>query len=137
MKLSQLLASRSALLRQASLANAAFAYSTLAHWARRVDRARLHGPVLLSGVDPSAGRFAPELVALRGNQSVLDEHFDEGDRIRLADALAYVAAPEQGTAEFEFRLEELFSRHAPALRDTLLAAGVQLDDAPVSLPEPP
>jgi hypothetical protein len=127
MKLSQLLASRSAVLRQATLANAAFAYATLAGLDRRIRRARLAGPVHLIGIDPSLGRYAPQLIALAGNQSVIEEHFDETDLVRLADALAYVSEP--GLDEFEFRLEELMSRYAPSLRATLREAGVELDAA--------
>ena len=127
MKLSQLLASRSVLLRQATLANAAFAYATLAHWAHRIDRARLHGPVHFFGVDADAERFSPTLLALNGCQSVLDEHFDESDLLHLADALSFLS--EEGATEFEFRLEDLFSLHAPNLRTSLLKAGVELDDA--------
>jgi hypothetical protein len=133
MKLSHLLASRSALVRQATLANAAFAYDTLAHWARRISRARLHGPVQLLGVDPDAERFAPQLIALAGNQSVLEEHFDEDDLARLADALAFVSEDE--TTEFEFRLEDLLPRFGPPLLTSLRAAGVELDEESLKAPE--
>lgn len=134
MKLSSLLATRSALLRQASLANAAFAYATLAHYARRVRLARLRGPVRLLGIDPRAERYVPQLLALAGSQAVLDEHFDETDLVRLADALAFVS--EDGANDFEFLLEELFARYSSALRATLLAAGVELDEAVEAAPEP-
>lgn len=127
MKLSQLLASRSAVLRQATLANAAFAYATLAGLDRRVRRARLAGPVHLIGIDASLGRYAPQLIALAGNQSVIEEHFDDTDLVRLADALAYISEP--GVNEFEFRIEELMSRYSPPLSATLRAAGVELDAA--------
>ena len=133
MKLSQLLASRSALLRQATLANAAFAYSTLAQLSRRVDLARLGGPVRLLAIDPAAERFAPQLVALARNQSVIEEHFDETDLLRLADALAFVG--ESGATEFEFRLEELLPRFAPALRATLRSAGVEIDEEQLGAPD--
>jgi hypothetical protein len=135
MKLSQLLASRSALLRQATLANAALAYSTLAGLDTRIRRARLHGPVRLLGVDPSVDRFTPQLHALAGSQSVLDEHFDESDLVRLADALAFISDP--GVNEFEFRLEALRNRHAPTLLATLREAGVELDESEsLGTPEP-
>lgn len=126
MKLSQLLASRSDLLRKAFLANTAHAYATLAGLSRRIALADLHGPVRLLATDPAAERFIPQLIALRGNQSVLDEHFDEGDLLRLADALAFFS--EDGADEFEFRLEELCSRYATPLRDSLASAGVELDE---------
>lgn len=133
MKLSQLLASRSALLRQATLANAAFAYSTLARLAQRISLARLSGPVRLLAIDPSVERFAPQLVALAGHQSVIEEHFDEADLLRLADALAFVA--ESGATEFEFHLEELLPRFSPPLRATLRAAGVELDEGQLGAPD--
>lgn len=126
MKLSQLLASRSSLLRQATLANAAFSYDTLSHWARRISRARLHGPVKLLGVDPDAERFVPQLIALAGSQAVIDEHFNEGDLVRLADALGFVCEAEAN--EFEFQLEDLLSQFAPSLRSTLHSAGIVLDE---------
>lgn len=126
MNLSQLLASRPALLRQASLANAAFAYAVLRGLGRRIETARLHGPVRLLAVDPAVERFAPQLVALAGSQAVLDEHFDESDLVRLADALAFSAT---GPAtEFDFFLETMFSRFSPALRSALQSAGVELGE---------
>jgi hypothetical protein len=128
MKLSQLLASRSALLRQATLANAALAYTTLARLAQRISRDRLRGPVRLLGIDPDVERYAPQLIALAGSQAVLDEHFDEADLLRLADSLAYVS--DTGATEFEFHLEELMSRFSPSLRATLRSAGVELDEEP-------
>ena len=133
MKLSQLLASRSALLRQATLANAAFAYSTLAQLARRVSLAGLRGPVRLFAIDPAAERYAPQLVALAGRQSVIEEHFDESDLLRLADALAFVG--EAGATEFEFHLEQLLPRFSPALRATLRAAGVEIDGEQLGAPD--
>lgn len=126
MNLSQLLASRPALLRQAALANAAFAYAVLRGLGRRIENARLQGPVRLLAVDPAAERFAPQLIALAGSQSVLEEHFDESDLVRLADALAFTA-PGPAT-EFEFQLEDMFAHHSPALRSALLAAGVEISD---------
>ena len=126
MNLSQLLASRPALLRQAALANAAFAYAVLRALGRRIETARLHGPVRLLAVDPAVERYAPQLIALAGSQSVLDEHFDESDLVRLADALAF-ASPGP-VNEFEFFLETMFARFSPPLRSALQAAGVELSD---------
>lgn len=126
MNLSQLLASRSSLLRQAALANAAFAYAVLRGLGRRIETARLHGPVRLLAVEPALERYSPILIALAGSQAVLDEHFDEADLVRLADSLTF-AAPSPGT-EFEFALEDMFARFSPPLRSTLLAAGVELSD---------
>lgn len=126
MNLSQLLASRPALLRQASLANAAFAYAVLRDLGRRIETARLQGPVRLFTVDPAAERYAPQLLALAGNQSVLDEHFDEADLVRLADALAFTSPEPAG--EFDFFLETMFARFSPPLRSALQAAGVEISD---------
>lgn len=134
MKLSQLLASRSDLVRQATLANAAFAYTTFAAMDQRIQRGGLQGPVRFLGIDPAAERYTPQIVALGGSQAVLDEHFDEADLVKWADALAYVS--EEGTTEFEFRLEELTGRFSPALEDTLRRAGVQLDSAGLGNIEP-
>lgn len=126
MNLSQLLASRPALLRQAALANAAFAYAVLRGLGRRIETARLQGPVRLVPVDPAAERYAPQLIALAGNQSVLDEHFDESDLVRLADALTFSSPGPVN--EFDFFLETMFARFSPPLRGALQAAGVELSD---------
>lgn len=132
MNLSQLLASRPALLRQAALANAAFAYAVLRGLGRRVETNRLGGLVRLLAVDPAAERYAPQLIALSGSQAVLDEHFDEADLVRLADALVF-ASPTPAT-DFDFRLEDMFPRYAPPLRSALQAAGVELSDE-LNLPD--
>ena len=132
MNLSQLLASRSALLRQANLANAAFAYAVLRGLGRRIETNRLGGLVRLLAVDPTVERYAPQLIALSGSQAVLDEHFDETDLVRLADALAF-ASSTPGT-EFDFRLEDMFSRYSPALRSALQGAGVELNEE-VKMPD--
>ena len=124
MNLSQLLASRPALLRQAALANAAFSYDVIRGLGRRIENARLQGPVRLLAVDPGTERYAPQLIALAGSQAVLDEHFDESDLVRLADALSF-AAPGP-VSEFEFFLETMFARFSPPLRSALQAAGVEL-----------
>jgi hypothetical protein len=126
MNLSQLLASRPALLRQAALANAAFAYAVLRGLGRRIENARLRGPVRLLAVDPALERYSPILIALAGSQAVLDEHFDESDLVRLSDALAFAGSTP--TTEFEFFLEDMFARYSPALRAALLAAGVEISD---------
>ena len=134
MKLSRLLATRSALVRQAALANAAFAYSTLAHLALRIECDGLHGLVRLLGVDAAAGRFAPELIALTGSQAVIDEHFNDADILGMADAVSF--AVDENTSEFEFRLEELLARFAPPLRAALRSAGVELDGVEFNTPGP-
>jgi hypothetical protein len=131
MKLSDLLASRPVLLRQAHLANAALAYATVDDLARRARAARLRGPVRLLAVDSAVERYAPQLIALAGSQAALEEHFDEADLVRLADALAF--ATESNAVEFEFTLEELPTRFLPPLRDLLREAGVEVAaEAPAS-----
>ncbi len=126
MNLSQLLASRPALLRQAALANAAFSYAVLRGLARRIEQAKLRGPVRLLAVDPAEERFAPQLLALSGSQAVIEEHFDEADLVRLADALAF-ASPGPAT-EFDFWLEDMFATYSPPLRVALQTAGVEISD---------
>lgn len=135
MKLSQLLASRSALLRQVALANAAFAYATLADFDRRIRRARLSGPVQLLGIAPALGRYAPQLIALAGSQAVVEEHFDETDLVRLADALTFISPTGSETVDFVFHLEDLMASYSPQLRSGLRQAGVELDDAPQDAPQ--
>lgn len=135
MNLSQLLVSRSALVRQARLANIAHAYNILRRLDERIRIARLRGRVCLEGADPEAGRYAPRLMALQGSQSVLDEHFDESDLVRLADALAFVAQEDPAPTEFVFRLECLFIDHGAALADALREAGVTLEESSASAPD--
>lgn len=130
MNLSQLLASRSALLRQALLANTAYAFATLCSLSRRIETARLNGPVRLLAIDPTADRLVPQLIALSGSQAVLEEHFDEADLVRLADALALLEPGPAPLTEFEFRLEELLPRFASPLREALKEAGVELGEEP-------
>ena len=62
----------------------------------------------------------------RGSQAVLEEHFTDGDVLRLADAVGDVT----GRLEFDltFPLEELASRFLAPLRQQLLQAGIELDD---------
>ncbi len=135
MNLSQLLVSRSALVRQARLANIAHAYVILRCMDQRIRRVRLRGRVCLEAVDPGAERFAPRLIAMEGSQAVLDEHFDESDVVRLADALAFVAAEDPAPSEFEFRLERLLEDHGSSLAQALHEAGIALEETPASAPD--
>ncbi len=61
MKLSQLVSLRPSLLRQARLANLAYAHETLRAFAARIARAGLRGTVCLKPVDPDAERFCAAL----------------------------------------------------------------------------
>lgn len=126
MNFHQLLQQRDALLRQARLANTAFAYRRLCDYAGRIDRARLHGEVTLRPADPSEDPPWPELIAEEGSQSVIEEHFLDEDIIELADILAFLGGNGQ-PAEYTFRIEELGSRFLPGLRRELERAGVALE----------
>jgi len=125
MKLSILLNQRPALLRQARLANVAFAGAKLADFADRIARARLAGEVRLQPAAPDAGQFWPALTALNGRQSVIEEHFDDEDLMDLADVLAFVTG--EAGSEFTFRLEELAEKFLGPLRHELEQAGVEFD----------
>jgi hypothetical protein len=132
MKLTTLLAQRQALLRQSHLANLAFAHERLSEFARRITRAGLRGPVVLKRADPENGRDWPVLIALRGSQSVLDEHFAEEDVIDLADVIAYALDAQE--AEVAFDLGELKTLFLRPVHLALEEAGVQIDALPPSVP---
>ncbi len=122
MNFHQLLQQRDALLRQARLANTAYAYRRLGEFAGRIARAQLHGVVRLDPGDPVAERPWPGLTALEGSQAVLEEHFLDEDIIELADLLRF-AGRDVGEG-ITFRLEELGGRHLPGLRRELEQAGL-------------
>jgi len=126
MKLSQLLATRKTIIRQANLANLAYAYMTLTRLATRVAAARLHGLVHLrqAGGDQEEPHWA-SLTALEGNQSVIEEHFDDDDLMALADAIVFAVGHE--FPEIEFNLEELSGKYVAPLRHALEKAGVAID----------
>jgi len=123
MKFSQLLHQRDALLRQARLANVAFAYDRLSEFAARIARARLHGMVTLRDSDPAADQPWPQLVAMEGSPAVLEEHFLEEDVIELADILAFLHDAGRLT-EVRFRLEDLAQHFLPRLRRELAQADI-------------
>lgn len=119
----QLLFHRAALLRQARLANLAFAWHRLDDWARRITRARLQGAVTLRLADPAGDRAWPALLARSGSQAVIEEHFTDEDIVELADIVAFLT-DDPRAAEFDFRLEELATRFLPAIQQELAEAGV-------------
>jgi hypothetical protein len=123
MKFIQLLHQRDALIRQARLANVAFAYLRLSDFSARIDRARLRGAVTLHGGDPAADQPWPQLVADEGSQSAIEEHFLDEDVIELADILAFLhdTGP---LAEFSFRLEDVGSCYLPRLWHELKLADI-------------
>jgi uncharacterized protein YgfB (UPF0149 family) len=125
MKLSQLLATRKTIIHQANLANLAYAYVTLTRLADRVAAARLHGLVRLRQAGGEEEPHWASLTALAGNQSVIEEHFDDDDLMALADAIAYAVGHE--FSEIEFNLEELLGKYVAPLRHALDKAGVAID----------
>lgn len=132
MKLSQLLARRQSILRQAQLATLAHAYQVMHEIASRATRARLAGRVLLQPADPRAERYTASLTALTGHQSLIEEHFTDEDLHQLADAAVLVVEAEY--SELEFSLEEMAEQFVAPLRATLEQAGVVMDDAPATPP---
>jgi hypothetical protein len=123
MNFRQLLQRRTLLLRQARLANLAFAHARLALYAHRLAAAVVDGPLTLHPVDPSAGRYCPVLVAHASSQAVIDEYFLDEDVADLADVLAFLEA-EGFAVEWTFSREEISHRWLPRLRHELEVAGV-------------
>lgn len=123
MNYQNLLRQRTALLRQARLANIAFAHERLRILAARIARARLSGEVSLRPADPSADLPWPELIATEGSQAVIEEYFLDDDIFELTDILAFLNG-DATPAAHTFRLEELETRFLPALRRELARAGV-------------
>lgn len=125
MKISKLIATHQAILKQARLANLAEAYVTLLRCAGRVHRARLCGLVNLRQPDADEGRLWATLTALEGRQSVVDEHFCDEELMEFADAVAFV----RGTNKLDvtFKIEALNEAFVVPLEAQLKAAGVELD----------
>lgn len=134
MNFRRLLLQRDALLQKARLANLAFAYDRLGDFAARLARAQIYGQISLRLADPEGERPWPVLVALEGNQSVVDEHFTEEDVVDLADIFAYFR-DDKTTAEFTIRLADLEGGFLAGLRRELEAGGVTLN-GPASAPAP-
>lgn len=123
MNFHQLLHQRDALLRQARMANLAFAYQRLGEFVARITRARLHGLVQLRPGDPAGEQPWPALTALDGSQAVLDEHFLDEEIVELMDILGFLG--EEVTPDgMTFRLEELGGRHLSELHRELQQAGI-------------
>lgn len=125
MNVSRLLSQRNALLRQARLANLAYAYHRLSDYSARIQRARLHGEVTLQLADPSRENLWPTLTAYECSQAIVDEHFLDEDVAELADILVFLSEDLTAT-DFNFRFEELEPRFVPELRAELETAGVDL-----------
>lgn len=125
MKLTALLARRQALLRQAHLANLAFAHERLGEFVLRVARAGLRGPVILKRADPDHGRDWPVLIPLYGHQSVIDEHFTDQDIMDFADVVGF--ALDAIEPEIVFDLSEIETLFRRPVRLALEEAGVRVD----------
>ncbi len=128
-KLSTLLAQRAELLRQARLANLAFAYETLVASAARFARSGLAGRVTLSPAAPDAGRYCATLVALDRSQSVIEEHFTDEMLMDLTDVIRM--ARDHPAEEITFNIEDFTELFLAPLRSELERAGVAIDTSPV------
>ena len=134
MKLAQLLNQRAALLRQAQLANLAYAYGQMRQLVTRIETAGLRGPVCLEPADPEEERYWPTLRALAGSQAVIDEHFTENELLELGDLVVFLSGDvEQATT---FRLEDMGARFLAPLQHKLELAGVEFDSAGPRAAEP-
>lgn len=133
MKLSTLLVQRPELLRQARLANLAFAYQMLSDFTARVARVQLRGRVTLKPVDPDEERFCVTLTALDMNQSLIEEHFSDEDLMVLADVLGFATG--HPTHELMFHIDQL-SEFVGVLRSDLEHAGVRIDERAPGVEEP-
>ena len=127
MKFIQLLHQRDALIRQARLANVAFAYQRLRDFTTRISHAGLRGAVTLRGGDPAGELPWPELVAEEFSQSAIEEHFLDEDVIELADILSYLHDTSH-LGSLSFRLQDLGPRYLPRLRHELETAHVAPDE---------
>ena len=134
MKLSILLTLRPALLRQARLADLAFAYRKLGDFATRIARAQLRGEINLKQAAPEAERCWASLTALAGNQSVIEEHFTDEDIMDLADLVAFATG--ESNLDVTFRIEQLPEKFLAPLCRQLEQAGVVIDHDPHPVEEP-
>jgi hypothetical protein len=134
MKLSLILAQRSALLHQVRLANLAFAYAKLNEIAARIARARLRGSINLKQAGADAEFGGTPLTALEGNQSVFEEHFTDEELTDFADAIAFITGLDR--LDLTFRIEETADNFLTPLRQELEQAGVAFDQAAQTIEEP-
>ncbi|AHF89944.1 hypothetical protein OpiT1DRAFT_04093 [Opitutaceae bacterium TAV1] len=124
MKLSDLLASRKTLIRLATLANMAWAWQTISRFAGRIAVARLQGIVRLQG-GPEDDPTQATLTAVTGSQSVIEEHFTDGDIMEMAEAV--FLATDGGEHDITFALEEFAEHFLPPLREAFTRAHVAID----------
>lgn len=129
MKFNELLHRRDELLRQARLANVAYAYQWLGDFAERIERAGLFGSVTLRGPDAEEGRKQAELIADNFSQAVVQEHFLEEEIAELHAVLAFIHSASV-IVELKFDLDEIAGRYLPPLRQALEAADVLPKEEP-------
>lgn len=122
MKISQLLSRRPALLRQARLANLAFAHARLTEFGARLRRARLSGVVSLRHSAPEADRFWATLNVQGTPPSVIEEHFTEEDITELADVFSYLTG--EPAPDLRFHVGELAQKFIEPLRRELVQHGI-------------
>lgn len=128
MNFHQLIQQHESLVRQARLANIAYAWRRLADFAGRFERAQLRGPARLRLAEPEAERLWPVLVPLEANASVVEEHFTDEDVVELADLLAFAgAAPDDG--EIGIRFDTFARQFLPGLEEELRRAGIAVPSA--------
>ena len=132
MKFQELLNRRNELLRQARLANVAYAYQWLGDIAERIEHAGLHGSVTLRGPDSEQEQGTAVLVANDFSQAVVQEHFLEEEIAELHAVLAFVHGAGV-IVELKFELDEIAARYLPSLRQALEAADVLPKEEPSSV----
>jgi len=125
MKISKLIATHHAIIKQARLASLAEAYVTLRRCAERVCRARLCGLVNLRQPDADEGRLWASLTALEGRQSVLEEYFCDEELMEFADAVAFVRCVNR--LDIVFKIEALKEEFLVPLEAQLRKDGVEFD----------
>lgn len=134
MNISKLLNARQTLLRQANLANLAFAHETLQTFWERIVRAQLRGRVNLRTADPSVERYWATLTAREFNQSLVEEHFTEEELTDYTDAIAYATGRPQ--FDLSFDIENFADHFLAPLRAALEQAGVETDTDNQEVEEP-
>lgn len=134
MNLSSLLAHRLLHVRQARLANLAFAHQVLGEFTHRVARAGITGRVRLQHVAPEDERYCATLTALDSNQSVIEEHFTDDDVLELVDIVAFLTGNHD--VDIILRVEEFAETLLLPVRSELEREGVVLDGVASTVEQP-
>ena len=122
MDIHHLLHQRDAILRQARLANLAYAHQRLGEFSARLARAGITGEIRLEPAAPAEGR--PEAVLqARCSPAVVAEHFLEADEAEFADLLAFAGSRTDGEAHV-LDVAEIETVLRPALARSLAREGV-------------